>query len=527
MPSSLEKIIAPNKVTKNILSLAVACLIPSLLVTNAFAQDAAQANKQPEQIMAEIESKLHNPEYMRNVSKNLGISSDQLTNGAPPTLNQAPANAMQSQYAPNAPQVATNTSAQAAATPVATAAPGAAPAAAPAAPAANAGAGADQGLFNNLANQASTGAASAQKHGSLLQMSEIKSYTAKCEGNHDLEACQKLGVHYSTLAIDFNTDIEINMRLAAFNLEKACVGGLKSACGIWGHALGMYGNYFIDDRSPKKDYVYGFRILNHSCELEDAFGCAKIGLLYYYGRGAEANTDLAMTYFNRACDLASQKPDHIKKIEPNLGLGCYYAGKVIAQQNNFDKDKPEPLPAQSVTYYEKGCELNSPDACLDLSAYYSSIQDSNKAIFYSQRTCLAGNSKACFENALQLHQLGNDALANRFLEIGCQMGNGDACTLFATNLLSGVAIEQDTSTAIMMLESSCKANNGLACMYLGELCYTGGSEIPNYSLPVNFEHAAIYFERSCSLGVAAACTALEKVKAQLTSPTSNPLPIPR
>ncbi len=489
MPSSLEKIIAPNKVKKNILSLAVAYLMPSLLVTNAFAQDATHANKQPEQIMAEIESKLHNPEYMRNVSKNLGISSDQLTNGAPPTLNQAPANAMQSQYAP---QAANNASAQAATT-----------------------------------TATATGTASAQKHSSLLQMSEIKSYTAKCEGNHDLEACQKLGVHYSTLAIDFNTDIEINMRLAAFNLEKACVGGLKSACDIWGHALGMYGNYFIDDRSPNKDYIYGFRILNHSCELEDAFGCAKTGLLYYYGRGAEANTDLAMTYFNRACDLASQKPDHIKKIEPNLGLGCYYAGKVVAQQNNFDKNKPETLPAQSVTYYEKGCQLNSPDACLDLSAYYTSIQDSNKAIFYSQRTCLAGNSKACFENALQLHQLGNDALANRFLEIGCQMGSGDACTLFATNLLSGVAIEQDTNTAIMMLESSCKANNGLACMYLGELCYTGGSEIPNYSTPINFEHAAIYFERSCSLGVAAACTALEKVKAQLTSPSSNPIHIPR
>lgn len=494
MPSSLEKIIAPNKVKKNILSLAVACLMPSLLVTNAFAQDATHANKQPEQIMAEIESKLHNPEYMRNVSKNLGISSNQLTNGAPPTLKQAPANAIQSQHAPNAPQAANNASAQAATT---------------------------------TATDTATGTASAQKHSSLLQMSEIKSYTAKCEGNHDLEACQKLGVHYSTLAIDFNTDIEINMRLAAFNLEKACVGGLKSACDIWGHALGMYGNYFIDDRSPNKDYIYGFRILNHSCELEDAFGCAKTGLLYYYGRGAEANTDLAMTYFNRACDLASQKPDHIKKIEPNLGLGCYYAGKVVAQQNNFDKNKPETLPAQSVTYYEKGCQLNSPDACLDLSAYYTSIQDSNKAIFYSQRTCLAGNSKACFENALQLHQLGNDALANRFLEIGCQMGSGDACTLFATNLLSGVAIEQDTNTAIMMLESSCKANNGLACMYLGELCYTGGSEIPNYSTPINFEHAAIYFERSCSLGVAAACTALEKVKAQLTSPSSNPIHIPR
>ena len=200
MPSSLEKIIAPNKVKKNILSLAVACLMPSLLVTNAFAQDATHANKQPEQIMAEIESKLHNPEYMRNVSKNLGIPSDQLTNGAPPTLNQAPANAMQNQYAPNAPHAVNNASAQAATT-------------------------------------TATGAASAQKHSSLLQMNEIKSYTAKCEGNHDLEACQKLGVHYSTLAIDFNTDIEINMRLAAFNLEKACVGGLKSACDIWGHAL--------------------------------------------------------------------------------------------------------------------------------------------------------------------------------------------------------------------------------------------------------------------------------------------------
>lgn len=468
-----------TKFSKNILSLALACLLPSIGVGYAQAQDYAdahpQANKQPEQIMADIESMLKKPQAKLGVN---GQGSGQAHGQFAALAKQGTQNG---QANPSSSQVP-----------------------------------------NEINNNIDT-----QPHGSLLNIAEIKNYTSKCEGNHDLEACQKLGVHYSTLAIDFNTDVELNMRLAAFNLEKSCVGGLKSACDVWGHALGVYGNYFIDDRSPKKDYILGFKILNHACSLDDAFGCAKTGLLYYYGRGVKANNDLALANFTKACDLASQKPDHIKRIEPNLGLGCYYAGRLIGHLNNYDKTKPETLPAQSVAYFESGCELNSPDSCLDLSAYYTAKNDSNKAVFYSQRTCFAGNSKACFENALQLHQFGNDALANRFLEIGCQMGNGDACTLFATNLLSGVAIKQDTSTAIMMLESSCKANNGLACMYLGELCYTGGAEIPNYSTPINLEHAAIYFERSCQLGVNSACEALQKVKAQLTSPTSNPIPITR
>ena len=350
------------------------------------------------------------------------------------------------------------------------------------------------------------------QHGSLLSKIQIKNLTSKCEGKHDLEACQKVGVHYSTLAIDLNQDIELNMRLAAFNLEKACVGGLKSSCLIWGHALGMYGNYFIDELSPKKDYSYGFSLLNHSCQLEDTFGCAKAGLLYYYGQGVERNRKSALLFFNKSCDLAEAKPEHIKRIEPNLGLGCYYAGKVTTSNANYNLNSPESMPQEGLYYLKRGCALNSPDACLELSSYYTSLKDSKKAIYYSQRTCLAGNAQACFENALQLHELGDDHSANRFLDIGCQMGNGDSCTLLATNMLSGVAIKQDTNTAIMMLESACKANNGLACMYLGQLCTTGGSEIPNYSTPINLNYASIYFERACKLGITNACEELGKLK---------------
>lgn len=453
------------------------CTILTLFGSSfAMAQEANNghpfANTQPEQIISDIENKLHSPEYMASINANahnLGAA-------------RGSQNFYESITAPGISEELGTTNP-------------------------------DSGEYVAKGSHSDAN----NKHGSLLSIPQIKDLTGKCEGKHDLEACQKLGVHYSTLAIDFNQDIEINMRLAAFNLEKACVGGLKSSCLIWGHALGMYGNYFIDDMSPKKDYAYGFSLLNHACQLEDTFGCAKTGLLYYYGRGVEQNRKNSLLFFNKSCELAEAKPTHIKKIEPNLGLGCYYAGKTTASNANYTSADPSTMPKESIYYFQRGCNLNSPDACLELSSYYTAAKDSQKAIYYSQRTCLAGNSQACFENALQLHEMGDDSTANRFLDIGCQMGNGDSCTLLATNMLSGVAIKQDTKTAIMMLESACKANNGLACMYLGQLCITGGSEIPNYSTPINLNYAGVYFERACSLGVSAACQELNQIKTQQQS----------
>ncbi|MCK0527603.1 tetratricopeptide repeat protein [Anaerobiospirillum sp. NML120449] len=366
----------------------------------------------------------------------------------------------------------------------------------------------------------------------VLETAEIKKLTSKCEGANDLEACQRLGIHYSSLAIDHNTDIDINMKLAAFNLEKACTGGLKTACTVWGHALGMYGNYFVDDRSPKQDYSYGYKLLSHSCELDDPFGCTMSGLMLFQGRGVEKDQNAARGMFTRACDLALAKPDYVRKSESNLGMGCYYAGRLVALEHNTASKDPKSnvIPADSVSYYEKGCELNSPDACMDLANYYTAAGDGTRAIEFSQRACFAGNSSVCLANAVQLHNQGDDASANRFLDAGCQMGNGDACTLYASNMLSGIAMKQDTSTAIAMLEQACKINNGLSCMYLGRLCETGGAEVPNYSTPVNLDHASIYYARACNLGIAAACESQNNVEAlraaSLRNNSSTPVPPP-
>lgn len=338
-----------------------------------------------------------------------------------------------------------------------------------------------------------------------LSREEIIEFTGKCEKSHDLDACNTLGMHYATLAIDHSKDIEVNMKLAAYNLEKACSGGHTKSCNILGQAMGLYGTYFIDERAPQINYELGSDLLHQGCDLGDPFSCAQLGTLYRDGKGIAKDNDTAMGLFVRSCDLAQEKPDNVKKLESNLGLGCYYAGQMIHSNLAKNPNASELDKSDGFRYFDVACSLNSPEACLDLATYYAQLKQGEKAVHYSKKACLAGHADVCFQNALQLHTAGDDQNANYFLDIGCQMGNGDACTLLATHILSGIAIEQDANTALQMLNKSCDVGNGLACTFLGQLYLTGGKDTPNYKTEINLNLSAAYFGKACKLGVSNGC----------------------
>ena len=55
-----------------------------------------------------------------------------------------------------------------------------------------------------------------------------------------------------------------------------------------------------------------------ACNLDDGWGCAKLGFLYDEGQGVKRNYQQAKTYFGKACDLGFQ-------------LGCDYYRKLNEQ----------------------------------------------------------------------------------------------------------------------------------------------------------------------------------------------------
>lgn len=369
--------------------------------------------------------------------------------------------------------------------------------------------------------------------GNVLSRDEVKMLTSVCEVSNDLSSCHELGMHYLTLAVNHGLDLQINMRLAAHNLEKACIGGYENSCFFWGHALGMYGNYFIADISPEINYEKGKTILEYSCnKLNDPYGCAQLGTMYIEAKGTEQDIATGLQLFARSCSLAQELPNELRDYDSNNGMGCYYLGQSLLgsfqhvadelqgkdknkDANNKNKSEPnvqEVIGLQkALTYLDSACNLKTAPACNVLSRYYAEHHNLIMAKTYGERACLFGMSADCVAQAVNYHQAGNDVEANRLLRIGCDLNNQDACTLLASNILSGLGTIQDAPRAHKMLTTACNQNSSLGCFYLAQLHHTGVTTIKGFNLEQNLSTARELYRKSCRLGNDIACTEFKKL----------------
>lgn len=359
------------------------------------------------------------------------------------------------------------------------------------------------------------GAQTADSH--VLNRKQIREQTSKCETGRDMAACNTLGMHYLILAVDQGVDVELNMRLASHNLEKACAGGVKSACGFWTNALAMYGNYLISPLNPQPNFALGQELLAQSCEQNSPYGCAQLGRLYAEGYKQKPDQAKAMELYTKSCNLA-QKPEYVlaSKTDNNVGLGCFYLGQAYHNDRKLDPDY-----SKSMAVLNIACDLNSADACSTLAHIYNHRGDFVAAKQFSERSCYAGKTDECLAQAVQFHQAGNDFEANRLLTVGCKLNNLDACTLLASNLLSGIGIEQDPVKALDIVRHACSLNSSMACFYLAQLYHTGVTNIPNYNLAQNIKMAYNLYRRACALGSNAACSEMQRLV------PNSPLPQPQ
>lgn len=350
----------------------------------------------------------------------------------------------------------------------------------------------------------------------VLSREEIRSNTTKCEAERDMEACNALGMHYLILAIDHGLDVELNMRLAAHNLEQACAGGIKSACGFWANALGMYGNYFISELNPKPDYTKGRMFLEQSCQQKDPYGCAQLGTLYVSGKGVTQNVTQGLQLFALSCKLANSIPDEFIQVDNNIGLGCFYLG-----QSYLDNKTLDPNGDQAIGYLNQACDLQAAPACSLLANYYQQHGAIDSAHLYREKACYAGMTEECVNEAVFYHHVGNETEANRLLQVGCELNNDNACTLLASNLLYGIGIQQNVPQALTLVRQACNHNSALACFYLAQLYHTGITNVPDYQLPRNLDIAHDLYLKSCNLGNDLSCIELQKLE-QLIAPQPKP-----
>ncbi|WP_297453849.1 tetratricopeptide repeat protein [Persephonella sp.] len=116
------------------------------------------------------------------------------------------------------------------------------------------------------------------------------------------------------------------------------------ACGN-NNAVGCrnLGNMYYNGYGVPKNVNLALQYYDKACNLNDAESCNLVGIIYYR-LDQQKNKDLYMKYFQKACDL-------------NLGVGCYNIGSIYMAKSNLKT---------AWKYLDKACNLGYYQGCDDL-----------------------------------------------------------------------------------------------------------------------------------------------------------------
>lgn len=125
------------------------------------------------------------------------------------------------------------------------------------------------------------------------------------------------------------------------------------------------------------------------------------------------------------------------------------------------------------------------------------IGDALKASEFARKACLAGAAVGCARSGELL--LGGllgppspSQAANHF-DIGCQLGNANACHAHGLMLLQGIGIGADMLGGRRALQMSCDKGNTMGCTNLGSILASGA-----YG-PPDCKAARLHFEQAIQL----------------------------
>lgn len=248
--------------------------------------------------------------------------------------------------------------------------------------------------------------------------------------NDDAEAICGFADHYNFLKEDrFPSDGHLRLRHA---IESACDTGYAEACrktaDIYSHEGGSIDINHID---IFRDDAAALELRMRACDLGDYWSCLKIGHEYYSGRGigrSRMTPDQVEMYADRRGKIQAFFRDRCDRED---GLSCYNLAKTHGHFGHAHL-KPfgiEPDLEKALTLLERGCKLESWDACLFAGELYLEGEDVPQDIAvadtYLGRGCELGDPKACARHYFLLHDEGRSEEARESLRRACDMKRSD------------------------------------------------------------------------------------------------------
>ena len=126
------------------------------------------------------------------------------------------------------------------------------------------------------------------------------------------------------------------------------------------------------------------------------------------------------------------------------------------------------------------CRRGNGEACYSLANYFQSSDpesDLSSALFL--RSCALGVVSGCTNRAAGLlrtervageFEIDGNACSNRSFELGCELHDAWACTMYGASLTRGIGIPVDHDLAMEILPRACElSEDDEACLYAQQL----------------------------------------------------------
>ena len=248
------------------------------------------------------------------------------------------------------------------------------------------------------------------------------------------------------------------------------------------------------------DYGGALRLWQEACDADNPRGCYHAAVVHRDGEGVPANTEKARALFTQAC-------------ESGFGLGCFNMG--VYSEGETQRE-----------FFKQGCDADDIGSCARLGMAYRDGDgveaDSTQAISYLERACLVIEMRAgpaCFMLAglFDIHlgePISDDpAIANRWLEEGCERNDADSCQNLAWHYAHGFGVETDYVRSAALYQLACGDNAAMECFFVSAQ-HRASPEYRGNEVDRDWRDAAGAYDRACDAGLADGCFAFARLIAR-------------
>lgn len=204
-----------------------------------------------------------------------------------------------------------------------------------------------------------------------------------------------------------------------------------------------------DDAYEKEDYKTAFENYILEAEKGNSEAQAKVGIMYFWGRGTFRSDSYSYTWSLKAAKQGHKKAQHM--------VGYLFENGIYVEKNIHT----------AINWYRKSADQNYPPAQANLAGIYMFHEeiptDLDRGFRLAQKAAFKHNKHAEYLMGHYYQYKNSDYhLARKWYTIAAKNGNADAANLLGKFHFNGIDVEQDFKKAFFWFRIAEKSDSAEA-----------------------------------------------------------------